>query len=142
MNSGRNDNSKPAPNLYHWLKGTWIDRLLLILVLGGIALGWSHIQQLVGSGKPMVDIYHGRTLLAEYPLHGKTPVHLAAEGEIGISDVIISDGEVFISESPCRSKRCVRTGHQHRIGDSIVCVPNRILVAIRGDAQGFDAVVE
>ncbi len=142
MNASATKANGKTTRLRRYLAGTWADRLLLFLVLGGIALGWSHIQQLVGSGKPMVDIYHGRTLLAEYPLHGKKTVHFAAEGEIGISDVIISNGEVFISESPCRSKRCVRAGHQHRIGDSIVCVPNRILVAIRGDAQDFDAVVE
>ncbi|MDX8391643.1 MAG: NusG domain II-containing protein [Mariprofundaceae bacterium] len=142
MNSAFDTNNKRPRNLYDWLSGTWSDRILLILVLGGIAVGWSHIQQLVGSGKAMVDVYYDRTLLAEYPLHGKKPVHIPAEGEIGISDIVIADGSVFISASPCHSKRCIQTGHQHRIGDTIVCVPNRILVAIRGDAKGFDAVVE
>jgi len=126
----------------HWLLGSWTDRLLLALVLGGIVVGWMHIRELAGSGAPMVDIYHGRTLLAEYPLRGKTPVHFVAQGEIGVSDIIIADDAVFISESPCRSKRCIRSGHHHRIGDSIACVPNHILVAIRGDAKAFDAVVE
>jgi len=128
--------------LQHYLLGSWTDRILLVAVLGGILFGWMHVRTLAGGGIAMVDIYHGPTLLAEYPLRGKTPVHFAAEGEIGVSDIIIADGAVFISESPCRSKRCIRSGHQHRIGDSIACVPNHILVAIRGDAKAFDAVVE
>jgi len=128
--------------LQHYLLGSWVDRILLMAILASILLGSMHIRELAGNGTAMVDIYHGRTLLAEYPLRGKTPVHFAAEGEIGISDIIISDGAVFISESPCRSKRCIRSGHHHRIGDSIACVPNHILVAIRGDAKAFDAVVE
>jgi len=124
------------------MSGTWTDRLLFALVLVCILFGWLHIKQLTGGGEAMVDIYHGHTLLAEYPLHGQTPVHFAAEGEIGVSDILIAAGEVAISESPCRNKLCVRAGHKHHIGDMIACVPNRILVAIRGDAHAFDAVVE
>jgi len=124
------------------MSGTWTDRLLLALVLGAVAFGWLHIRQLAGSGEPMVDIYHGQTLLAEYPLHNEKTVHFSAGGEIGTSDIIIENGEVAISESPCSTKRCVLAGHKHRIGDMLVCLPNRILVAIRGDAQGFDAMLE
>jgi len=136
-------NSSPAPRgLLHSLFGTWTDRLLLALVLGGIAFGWLHIRDLAGSGEPMVDIYHGQTLLAEYPLHGQGPIHFAAEGDIGITDIIIAGGDVAITESPCATKKCIRAGHKHRIGDMLVCLPNRILVAIRGDAQAFDAMLE
>jgi len=140
-------NSSPASvcllrSLGKRISGTWTDRLLLALVLAGIVFGWLHIGQLAGSGKAMVDIYHGQTLLAEYPLHADKPIHFAAMGESGISDIIIADGEVAISESPCNGKQCVRTGHKHRIGELIACVPNRILVAIRGDAQAFDAMLE
>jgi len=124
------------------LSGTWTDRVLLLIVLCGIAFGWMHIRQLAGSGEAMVDVYYGQTLLAEYPLHADTPVHFKAEGEIGISDIIIADGNVAITESPCSSKRCVLAGHKHDIGGTLVCLPNRILVAIRGDAQAFDAMLE
>jgi len=124
------------------MSGTWTDRLLLALVLAGIVFGWLHIRQLAGSGEPMVDIYHGQTLLAAYPLHAKKTVHFAAQGEIGISEIIIADGGVAIIDSPCNTKRCVLAGHKHRIGDMLVCLPNRILVAIRGDAQAFDAMLE
>lgn len=128
--------------LSHRLFGTWVDRLLLLLVFAGIAFGWAHIRQLAGAGEAMVDIYHGRTLLAEYPLHGKKSVEFAAKGEIGVSEVVIADGEVAITESPCRHKLCILAGYKHRIGDIIACVPNRILVAIRGGAQNFDAMLE
>jgi len=90
----------------------------------------------------MVDIYHDQTLLAEYPLHNPTPVHFAAAGSIGITDVLIADGRVAITESPCTTRQCIRAGHKHRIGDMLVCLPNRIMVAIRGDAQAFDAMLE
>jgi len=136
-------NSSPASrSLSGRLSGTWTDRLLLALVLGGIVFGWLHIRQLAGCGEAMVDIYHGQTLLAEYPLNGAAPVHFAAQGEIGISDILIADGEVAITDSPCTTKKCILSGHKHSIGDMLVCLPNRILVAVRGDAQAFDAMLE
>ena len=122
--------------------GTWTDRLLLALVLGGIAFGWMHVRQLAGGGEAMVDIYRGQTLLAVYPLHSPHAVHFAAQGEIGISEVQIEQGEVAITDSPCTTKKCILSGHKHRIGEMLVCLPNRILVAIRGDAQAFDAMLE
>jgi len=130
------------PGLRRRLAGTWTDRLLLAIVLTAIVFAWLHVRQLAGSGQAMVDIYHGQTLLAEYPLQGKTPIHFTATGEIGISDIIITGGSVAITESPCRTRKCILAGHRDRIGDTLVCLPNRILVAIRGDAHSFDAVVE
>lgn len=136
-------NSIPSSrSLLGWLSGSWTDRLLLVLVLGGIVFAWLHIRQLAGGGEAMVDIYHDQTLLAEYPLHAEEPVHFAARGDIGVSDISIADGSVAITDSPCTTKKCVLSGHKHRIGEMIVCLPNRIMVAIRGDAQGFDAVLE
>ncbi|MDQ6966881.1 MAG: NusG domain II-containing protein [Mariprofundaceae bacterium] len=122
--------------------GTWTDRLLLVLVLGGIAFGWMHVRQLAGGGEAMVEIYRGQTLLAVYPLQSPAAVHFAAQGEVDISEVLIEHGEVAITDSPCTTKKCILSGHKHRIGDMLVCLPNRILVAIRGDAQAFDAMLE
>jgi hypothetical protein len=136
-------NASPATRrLLRRLAGTWSDRLLLLLVLGGIVFGWLHIRQLTGAGRAMVDIYHDQTLLAEYPLRAPNPVHFAAKGDIGISKILIADGSVAMIDSPCTSKRCVLSGHKHRIGDMIVCLPNRIMIAIRGDAKAYDAMLE
>lgn len=136
-------NSTPSSaTLMSRLAGSRTDRLLLLLALAAITFGWMHVRQLAGGGRAMVDIYHGRTLLAEYPLHAPHPVHFAAKGEIGTSEVDIADGTVAITDSPCRGKQCVLSGHKHRVGDMIVCLPNRIMVAIRGDAKAFDAVLE
>ncbi|OIO69444.1 MAG: hypothetical protein COW19_06190 [Zetaproteobacteria bacterium CG12_big_fil_rev_8_21_14_0_65_55_1124] len=136
-------NSSPSlRGLLRRISGTWTDRLLLVFVLAAIVFGWMHIRQLAGGGEVMVDIYRGQTLLAEYPLHSANPVHFVAAGEIGETDILIADGEVAISESPCTGKQCIRAGHKHRIGDMLVCLPNRILVSIRGDAKAFDAMLE
>jgi len=124
------------------MRGTWGDRLLLLLVLVGIGISWQFVHALAGSGEAMVTIYHDRTQLAQYPLHARKHVHFMARGELGVSEIIIANGSVFFLKSPCRNKLSILAGHKHRIGDMIACVPNRILVAINGAAKRFDAVVE
>ena len=141
MKASKRD-SASGERFLHYLAGAWCDRLLLTLVLAAIAFGWLHIRAIAGNSAPLAAIYHGRTLIAEYPLRRETPVHIQVKGDIGVSDIVIGGGEVYVSQAPCRGQQCVRSGHRHRIGDAIVCVPNRILVAIRGGAKAYDAVVE
>jgi len=127
---------------HRWLSGTWGDRLLLLIILACIGFSWHFAHALAGGGEAMVDIYHGHRLLAQYPLHAREPVHFTARGELGDSEIVIDDRGVHFLESPCRNKLCILAGHKHKIGDMIACVPNRILVAIRGARRRFDAVVE
>jgi len=124
------------------MKGTWADRLLLVLTLIGIGILWQYVHALADSGEPMVTIYHGQTQLAQYPLHAQKPVHFIAKGELGDSEIVVDHDSVYFLESPCRNKLCILAGHKHEIGDIIACVPNRILVAVSGAAKRFDAVVE
>jgi len=140
---------KPAPehvsSLKRKLLGNRADRLLLALALVGIGLCWQFIHARLAGGQPMVTIYHGRTLLARYPLHVRQPVHYTALGDLGPAEIEIDERGVHFTDSPCHGKNCIRAGHRHRIGDVIACVPNRILVAINGghdSRMGFDAVAE
>jgi len=133
-------------NLWYWFKGSWSDRLLLLVSLIGIAVAWQWIHAEISNGPPMVMIYHDDKLLARYPLpeDGKT-IHFDAKGEIGISEILIDAGGVRFVSSPCTTHYCVAHGKRDKHGDIIACVPNRILVAIEGSRlsnQSFDAVVE
>jgi len=140
--SMRSPNLPDSPSLWHWLKGTWTDRILLLLTLIAITMGWFWVQQNL-SGTPMVHIYHAKSLLATYPLHPNHPIHFQAQGDIGLSEITIDSDGVRISHSSCTTQRCVLSGHRHRVGDILACVPNRILVSIEGSKENtLDAVSE
>jgi len=137
----------PPQSLLQLLRGTWTDRILLIVSLVAIAMAWFLIQGLIASGPPMAEIYHGDTMLASYrlPEAGQPTIHFEAAGDLGISEIVIDiDAKgVRMTASPCTSKRCVLSGTHRHAGDLIACVPNRILVTIRGSrANNLDAVVE
>ena len=60
-------------------------------------------------------------------------------GPLGVTTVVCRDGYVWVSDSCCPSKLCVKTGKIHAQGQVIVCVPNRVVVRIVG-ADKVDAI--
>ncbi len=63
------------------------------------------------------------------------------EGAAGRALIEISDGSILIRDSACPQKLCVRQGRIRRVGEIIVCVPNKITIWIEGRRPNpFDAV--
>jgi hypothetical protein len=65
---------------------------------------------------------------------------LEVRGWQGESVLEIRDGRVRMVESACPDKLCVRTGWISRPGESIVCLPNRVVLEIMASGGGPDAV--
>ena len=64
------------------------------------------------------------------------------EGPLGITEVEIRDGKARILRSPCKLKVCIKSGYIQYADRISVCLPNRIVVRIEGNAErGLDAVV-
>ena len=68
---------------------------------------------------------------------------IAVPGPIGTTYIVIHDGAVHVSESPCHSKICVKTGEISYAGQLIVCVPNKVVVRVIGKEElPYDAVTQ
>ncbi|MES0371773.1 MAG: NusG domain II-containing protein, partial [Mariprofundaceae bacterium] len=105
----------PKQSLWHWFKGSWTDRLLLLISLIGIFYAWQWIHNEVSSGPPLVMIYHDDQLLARYPFpQDGEPIHFHAEGEIGTSEIIISSEGVRFLSSPCTTQYCISRGERKK----------------------------
>ncbi len=46
--------------------------------------------------------------------------------------VIVDDGSVFVEHSDCPDKICERMGKKSSVGETIVCLPARTIIEIRG----------
>jgi hypothetical protein len=68
-------------------------------------------------------------------------VDLEIEGPLGITVVSVESGAARVISSPCRDKICIRAGRLKSAGDWTACLPNKVLVRIRGkDEQEIDAI--
>ena len=68
------------------------------------------------------------------------PREIAVEGEYHLR--IVCDGQrVTVTHSDCPTQDCVRTGSVSRPGQTIVCLPEQVIVKIVGHSSGPDLVI-
>lgn len=54
--------------------------------------------------------------------------------------VTISGGTVKMASSDCRGQDCVRQHSISKTGETIVCLPNRIILEIKGKDAAYDSI--
>ena len=110
--------------------------LLIVLVLVGLAS--TAYVAMSRSGGDTVIIEQRGELYGKYSLFEDRTITI--EGAKTKNVVSISGGEVTMSESTCKNQVCVRHGAIAAAGESIICLPNRVVVRIEGKGGGYDAV--
>ena len=112
------------------------DYAILLIVAGLIAFLFSKFF-FTKSMDSRVEVT-GRAFQKYYDIHEDRVLNV--EGPLGVTTVIIEDGEVRVEDSPCREKICVKMGRKKRAGDQIICVPNRVIVEITGENEAVDGI--
>ena len=134
--------------------------LFIVLVAAGLAasafLAVSRAD--AGSGAKVV-IESGGEFFAEYPLSKDTEIIVPAPSSVSYRDpkaapadagdectryryfniVRISGGKVSVTAASCRNQVCTEHVSISKAGESIVCLPNRLVVTIEGGG-GYDTV--
>lgn len=67
-------------------------------------------------------------------------VSASVEGPLGHTHFEVVDGQVRVTDSPCRDKICIAGGAIGRTGEWVACLPNQVFVrVIAGEDAPFDA---
>lgn len=67
---------------------------------------------------------------------------LRIDTEEGYNVITVKDGEVTVTEADCRDQICVEHKKIKKTGETIVCLPHKLVVTVTGEEpDGFDAVV-
>ena len=114
--------------------GDWLILLFSMLL---IPLSWSMTIQQPGISSA-VEIRVADKPPATYSIMENQKIHVA--GELGDSIIVINNGKVRFTHSPCRGKVCILSGwHQHS-GDHLVCLPNRVSISLLSQQDRFDGI--
>lgn len=62
------------------------------------------------------------------------------QGRMGPSRLLVQEGRVRFTASPCRGKQCIHSGWLAREGDFAACLPNGVAVEVLGPERGLDAI--
>lgn len=114
------------------------DKLLIVfvLVLTILSLGFIKKQALSNDSKYVsvqVDGEEIKKIIYDKKIIGKT---IAIESEYGYNLLEIGDERVRVIEASCPDKIDVKQGYISNIGEMIVCIPNKLVIEIKGVAAG------
>ena len=111
--------------------------LFFILLATGLLISWTSLTAGTEGEKVLVTV-SGQTY-GIYDLREDRSVEITRDGHT--NNIIIEDGYVSMAYSDCANQVCVDTGAIHLSGDSIVCLPNKVMVEITGGGKDGDVDV-
>lgn len=92
-----------------------------------------------GGGVPAAVVYHSGRVVATLPLDRPAARSFAFEAGRITVEVVPGKG-AHISDSNCPEKICMHEGWVGGAGETIVCLPNKLVVQIEGAKKEYDAV--
>ncbi len=104
------------------------------------ALIWILLRSLTArSGAEVVVSVDGKETAVYSLFENRTET---ISGAKGLNNVLeIRDGKARVTDASCPDRLCVRQGEISKEGESIVCLPNRVVITLRGTEEGESDVV-
>lgn len=104
--------------------------LILFFVVLVIGVGGIILVNSAEKGRSATITIDGKT---------KEAVSLDKNFEKKVNGVFIccENGEIYVKDSDCTDKVCVRSGRICKSGESIICAPNRVAIKIDGKNGGM-----
>ena len=120
------------------------DRWLIWFVLGiGLSLLAWQIWPSPSSDR-QVQVFHDGELLFSFALEETETRTVEVKVAGGGATIEMKDGAVRLvptADYSCPERICLRTGRIKQPGETIICVPNKLVVRIQGLEDGVDAVI-
>ncbi len=106
--------------------------LFFVLLAVGLAISCASLNS--GQTGDKVRISVGGETYGVYDLAQDRTIQVRQNGHT--NNIIIEGGHVSMASSDCANQVCVNTGAIYLAGDSIVCLPNRVMVEILSESKG------
>lgn len=125
------------PGSFHSLEGSMTkrDRTLIFAVMAVAAITAAYFGFLRLSGAPVTAVITTeRGEAARESLSGPHRT-ITVTGPVGKSIIEFQDSRVHMLWSDCPDKICMKMGWIAEAGQVVVCMPNKVVISIRGDAR-------
>lgn len=116
--------------------------ILGVVLIAGSIYGWNYYKtHTTQYSEKYVEIYQDGNLYDSVNILDNKEIHV--DTDLGHNVILVNHGKVQMLDSDCPDKICVNTGTIDQVGQSIVCLPNKVYVVIAGTSEdGIDAIVQ
>lgn len=108
--------------------------IIIILILSGMAIVFLIISKLTAGSGNRVFVYVDGKVFAEYDLNEDNVYEI--DTEYGKNVITIKDSRVSVSSADCSNQICVNHNPISKSNESIICLPNHLVVRIRSGETG------
>ena len=116
------------------------DLILGALILVVALIIWGIMMMLSSKGSEVV-VYEDGKELYRYSLSDNIRQEIISSA--GVNVLIIENGECYLEDADCPDKLCVKQGKIDKVGESIVCLPHKVVITIEGEGGSeYDATAQ
>ena len=87
----------------------------------------------------VLSVYVDGKLTRVVDLKAQEEYEFEVKSEFGYNKIRVSGGRVCVTESTCENKLEINAGEIYKAGQSLICIPNRLVVTIEGKDE-YDAI--
>ena len=114
--------------------------VILIAVLAAVGVLVLLVMLVFTQKGQTVQVRQDGVVTAEYPLSQDRTVDIPFVNG-GHNVLVIHNGEAWVEEADCPDALCQKTGRISRTGQSVICLPHRLVIEITGgEVQESSAV--
>lgn len=110
--------------------------IVALIIISFIPEGMVFITNYNKQSSFYLEVYSEGKLYKKLPLEKKYEREIfTVEGELGTNVIEIDNGQVKIIDADCPDKICVKTYAISKAGESIICLPHKLVVRIIGEGR-------
>lgn len=114
--------------------------ITIVTILSFLALYLLRLGKDKDQGKIAFIKVKGKTVREIQLSEIKEDTTFSVDGLIGKTTIEVNKDRIRIIDAPCKDKICIHMSWAKRQGDSIICVPNQVVVEITGKKQDLDDI--
>lgn len=121
--------------MFRIIKKADIILFICLILIGG---GLSYLAFSGSSTGDLVVVKVNGEIYGKYSLSKDRTITVNRNGHM--NKITIKGGKVQVSKSSCKNQICVKQGSISTTHQSIVCIPNRVVVSIEGKGGEYDVI--
>lgn len=106
--------------------------IIVVSILLIVALGcYLYFNATNNKSVGYVQVYREDSLIKSYRINQDGKYEIKTENDF--NEIIIENGSVFMKDANCPDKLCIKQGTISKNGESIICLPHKLVVKISSE---------